>query len=135
MIFSLYYSINYFKNNNCFLMNLFFFFSLNASFSERFAEKCSRFYSNAGHYKDEFECSFPSRKYWSRVTLTDCKCKHNFIMFKHYNPFYLHVSHIVRPLNLYNYGKSPCMLLRHLTNHAQITQCGCHTVIYDDYSG
>ena len=41
-----------------------FFFSFNASFSERFPENSSRFYSNVGHYKEEFECSFHSRKYW-----------------------------------------------------------------------
>ena len=55
--------IKYFKNNNknyCFpsILNLFFFFSVNVSFSERFPEKCSTFHSNAGHYKEEFKCSF-----------------------------------------------------------------------------
>ena len=72
MYFSLHYSIKYFKNNNCFpsILNL---FSVNASFSKRFPEKCSRFHANAGHYKEELECSFHSRKYWSRVTWIDCQ--------------------------------------------------------------
>ena len=72
MNFSLHYSIKYLKNNNCFpsILNL---FSVNASFSKRFPEKCSRFHANAGHYKEEFECSFHSRKYWSRVTWIDCQ--------------------------------------------------------------
>ena len=43
------------------------------SFLERFPEKCSTFHSNIGHYKEKFECSFHSRKYWSRVTWIDCK--------------------------------------------------------------
>ena len=42
------------------------------SFSERFPEKCSTVHSNARHYKEGFECSFHSRKYWSRVTWIDC---------------------------------------------------------------
>ena len=50
MNFSLHYSNKYFKNNNCFPSIL--KFSVNASFSERFPEKCSRFRSNAGHYKE-----------------------------------------------------------------------------------
>ena len=68
-------SIKYFKNNNCFpsIWNLFFFFfSVKASFSEGFPEKCSTFHSNVGHYKEKFERSFHSRKYWSRVTWLDC---------------------------------------------------------------
>ena len=48
-------------------------FSVNASFLEGFPEKCSTFHPNAGHYKEEFEFSFQSRKYWSRVTGIDCK--------------------------------------------------------------
>ena len=36
---------------------------------------CSRLYANAGHYKEQFECSFHSRKYWSRVTWIDCNRK------------------------------------------------------------
>ena len=48
-------------------------FSVNASFSERFPEKCSTFHSNVGHYKEKFKCSFHSRTYWSRVTSMDCK--------------------------------------------------------------
>ena len=65
MNFSLHYSINYFKNENCFpsILNL---FSVIASFSKRFPEKCSRSRANAGYYKKEFEFSFHSRKYWSR---------------------------------------------------------------------
>ena len=65
----------YFKNNNCFpsILNLFFFFSVNASFSERFPEKCPTFHSHVGHYKEKFQCSFHSWKYCSRVTWVDCK--------------------------------------------------------------
>ena len=72
--FSLHYNIKYFKNNNCFpsILNLFFFSVINASFSERFPEKSSTFHSHVGHYKVKFECSFHSRKYWSRVTWIDC---------------------------------------------------------------
>ena len=44
------------------------FFPVNTSFLERFAEKCSTFHSNAGHCKEDFECSFHSQKYWSHVT-------------------------------------------------------------------
>ena len=51
---SLHCSITYFKNNSCF-PNI-RFFSVNASFSERFPEKSSRFHLNVGHYKEEFEC-------------------------------------------------------------------------------
>ena len=69
--FSLHYSIKYFKNNNC--SQIFWaFFSVDASFSERFPEKCSTLHSNAGHYKEEFECLFHSLKYWSRVMWIDC---------------------------------------------------------------
>ena len=32
-----------------------FFLSVNVSFLERFPEKSSRFHSNVGHYKEEFE--------------------------------------------------------------------------------
>ena len=49
-----------------------FSFSVNASFSERFPEKCSTFHSHVGHYIEKFECSFHSRKYWSRVRWIDC---------------------------------------------------------------
>ena len=28
---------------------------------------------HVGHYKEKFECSFHSRKYWFRVTWIDCK--------------------------------------------------------------
>ena len=64
MNYSLHYSIKYFKNNKCFpsILNLFFFFFffsvINASFSERFPEKCSTFHSHVGHYKDKFEVHF-----------------------------------------------------------------------------
>ena len=51
---------------------LIFFFSVNASFSERFPEKCPTFHSHVGHYKEKFECSFHSWKYCSRVTWIDC---------------------------------------------------------------
>ena len=53
MTFSLHYSIKYFKNNNCSLKYFESFFPVNASFSERFAEKCSTFHSNDGHYKED----------------------------------------------------------------------------------
>ena len=79
MDFSLHYSIKHFKNNNCLpsILNLSFFFFcfcffVNASFSERFPEKCPRFHSNVGHYKGEFECLLHSPKYWSRVKWIDC---------------------------------------------------------------
>ena len=49
-----------------------FYFSVDVSFSERFPEKCSTFHSHVGHNKEKFECSFHSRKYWSRVTWIDC---------------------------------------------------------------
>ena len=52
------------------------FFSVNATFSERFPGKCSIFHSNAGHYKEKFS-SFHTRKYWSCVTWIDC----NFLLF------------------------------------------------------
>ena len=58
----------------------FFSFSVNTSFSERFPEKCSMFYSHVGHYKEKFESSFPSQKYWSCVTCIDCKCWHKAIL-------------------------------------------------------
>ena len=46
MNFSLHCSIKLFKNNNCLPSKLnFFFFSVNASFLERFPEKCSTFNS------------------------------------------------------------------------------------------
>ena len=48
------------------------FFSVNASFSERFLEKCPTFHSHVGHYKEKFECSFHSWKFCSRVTWVDC---------------------------------------------------------------
>ena len=60
--------VKLFKNYNCFPI-----VSVNASFLERFPEKCSTFHSHVGHYKEKFECSFHSRKYWSRVTWIDCK--------------------------------------------------------------
>ena len=74
MNFYLHYSIKYFKNNICFpsILNL-FFCQLMRTFLERFPDKCSTLHSNAGHYKAKFECSFHSRKYWSRVTLIDRK--------------------------------------------------------------
>ena len=76
MKFSLHYSIKYFKNNNKLFPKYFesFFFPVNEFFSERFPEKCSTFHSNSGHYKEEFECSFHSRKHWSCVLWIDCKC-------------------------------------------------------------
>ena len=40
-----------FKNNNCLSSILNLFLSVNASFSERFLEKCSTFHSNAELYK------------------------------------------------------------------------------------
>ena len=42
----------------------FFFFSVNASFLERFLEKCSTLHSDARHlYQEEFEYSFHTWKY------------------------------------------------------------------------
>ena len=67
MNFSLHYSIECFKNNNCFPNILNIYFLVNASFLERFPEKCSTFYSNARPYKEWFECSFRSQKYWPCV--------------------------------------------------------------------
>ena len=57
-----------FSEYQSFLKYFRIFSSLYASFSERFSEKCSTFHSNTGHYKEEFECSFHSGKYRSRVT-------------------------------------------------------------------
>ena len=74
MNFSLHCKIEYFKNNNCFPSILkSFFFSVNASFSERLPGKCPTFHSHVGHYKEKFECSFHSWKYCSRVTWIDYK--------------------------------------------------------------
>ena len=72
MNYSLHFSINFKNNNYCFPSILNLFFSVNASFSERFPEKCSTFHSHVGHYKEKFECSFHSRKNWSCVTWIDC---------------------------------------------------------------
>ena len=69
---SLHCKIEYFKNNNCFPSILNLFFSVNASFSERFPEKCPTFHSHVGHYKEKFECLFHSWKDCSRVTWVDC---------------------------------------------------------------
>ena len=59
MNFSLHYCIKYFKSSNYFpsILNFFFFFfSVDAYFSERFPdEACVTFHSNAGRYKEEFE--------------------------------------------------------------------------------
>ena len=53
MNFSSHYSIKYFKNSFCFPKYFeSFFFLLNASFLERFPEKCSTFLSHVGHYKE-----------------------------------------------------------------------------------
>ena len=54
------------------------FFSVYASFSERFPEKYPTFHSHVGHYKEKFECSFHSWKYCSRVTWIDCNV-HNIL--------------------------------------------------------
>ena len=45
------------------------FFPVNASFSERFPEKCPTFHSHVGHYKERIECSFHSWKYWAGLTV------------------------------------------------------------------
>ena len=37
-------------------------------------KRVQTFHSNAIHHKEEFECSFHSRKNWSRVTWIDCHC-------------------------------------------------------------
>ena len=59
MNFSLHYSIKYFENNNyCFPSILNVFFSVNASFSERFPEKCPTFHSHVGHYKENWNVHF-----------------------------------------------------------------------------
>ena len=60
------------------------FFSVNASFSERFPEKSSTFHSNAGRYKEEFECSFHSWTYWSRITWINCKWQGQFKALRRY---------------------------------------------------
>ena len=78
MNFSLHYSIKYFES---------IFLSVKASFLERFPEKCSTFHSNAGHYKEEFDGSVPSRKYWSRVTWIDCNGKLVKTLFQQGSPF------------------------------------------------
>ena len=57
MNFSLHYSVTYF-NNNRFPSILIFSVQLMRLFPKDF----SKFHSNAGHYKKEFECSFHSRK-------------------------------------------------------------------------
>ena len=81
MNFSLHYSINYLKNENC-LPSILNLFSVIASFSKRFPGKCSRSRANAGYYKKEFEFSFHSRKYWSRVTRIDCKFDEKLVLYK-----------------------------------------------------
>ena len=57
--------------------------SVNASFSEGFLEKCWRFHSNGGHFKEEFILGNAGYKY---VTWIDCKSKFDFWFFwgRHY---------------------------------------------------
>ena len=52
--------------------------SVNASFSEGFLEKCWRFHSNGGHFKEEFILGNTGYKY---VTWIDCKSKFDFWFF------------------------------------------------------
>ena len=74
----LHYGIKYFKNNNRIpsILNLFL---VNAFFRIDF-QKCLTCHSHVVHYKEKFECSFNSWKYWSRVTWIDCNSFHPSIM-------------------------------------------------------